>query len=128
MTKYPGKIYVSSKVRHAHLWRNYRDYGGIPIISGWIDMEAPTTPEGSEELWDRCLIDIARASALFLYSPLEPDDRPLMGALVEVGAAMAWGIPIFYVGIPGRYTFEPLMRRCHTIEEALWNAAYIEKR
>ena len=30
-------IYVASRVSRAEMWRGYRDEGGVPIVSTWID-------------------------------------------------------------------------------------------
>lgn len=89
-------IYVASKaVAHGPHWRSLRDQG-LPILSSWIDESDPGLTLDWPDLWHRCLTEVAKSSALIVY--LEPGEV-LKGAWIEVGAALALGIPVIGVGI-----------------------------
>ena len=49
-------------------------------------------------MWERIQHEVTTATALILYA--EADDFPLKGALVEVGMALAAGVPVIAV-LPG---------------------------
>lgn len=87
-------IYVASKVAHADLWKFYRSQG-YPINSTWIDeardKESPSLPD----LWRRCIEEASSAKVLVAYTA---DGEAMKGALVEIGAALANGVPVYYVG------------------------------
>lgn len=98
----------------------------MEITSSWIDEagEGETADFGS--LWVRIFAEITSADALLLYA--ETDDFPLKGAIVEVGAAIAMGKPVFAI-LPGVHLEErtlrpvgswmahPLVTRCDAITE-----------
>ncbi|NNU70397.1 hypothetical protein G9X67_34670 [Rhizobium sp. WYCCWR 11152] len=89
-------IYIASKTKHAQRWRFLRDYIGEPIISTWI-YEAGAGESGDlADLWRRCILEASTAQLLILYR--EPDEV-LKGAWIELGAALASGVPVFAVGI-----------------------------
>jgi hypothetical protein len=79
------------------MWRDLRD-SGVRITSSWIDEDGEGQTEDFGDLWQRIENEIRRSSALVLY--VEPSDFPLKGALVEVGMALAIGLPINVVA-PG---------------------------
>lgn len=87
-------IYVASKSRHGGRWRALRA-NGLPIISTWIDECERGATADWECLWQRCIEEVGRSGCLLLYA--EPGEV-LRGALLEMGAALARGIPIVYVG------------------------------
>lgn len=89
-------IYIASKVKHADRWRTLRDDYGDPIISTWIDEAGVGESASLEDLWRRCVHEASTAAALIIYC--EPDEV-LKGAWVELGAALASGVPVFAVGI-----------------------------
>lgn len=89
-------IYIASKTKHADRWRRLRDDAGLPIISTWIDEAGAGESGDLSDLWRRCILEASTASALVLYR--EPDDV-LKGGWVELGAALACGVPVFAVGI-----------------------------
>ena len=89
-------IYVASKVAHAELWRDLRQWENEPIISTWIDEAGVGESASLEDLWRRCVHEASHAGALIIYR--RPDDV-LKGAWVELGAALASGVPVFAVGI-----------------------------
>jgi len=89
-------IYVASKVAHAELWRDLRHFEREPIISTWIDEAGAGESASLEDLWRRCVHEAANAGALIIY---RRPDEVLKGAWVELGAALASGVPVFAVGI-----------------------------
>lgn len=112
-------IYTASKVKHAAIWRGYRD-SGFPINSTWIDeardKESPSLPD----LWIRCVVEAAGAGAVVLY--VEPGDH-LKGALVEVGAALACGVPVLVVGeVDQSWVHHPLVCRYADLDLAMQHA------
>jgi hypothetical protein len=89
-------IYIASKTKHADRWRFLRDKVGEPIISTWIDEAGEGESTDLNDLWRRCLSEAANCALLLLYR--EPDDV-LKGGWIELGAALANGVPVFAVGI-----------------------------
>ena len=63
----------------------------------------------------------ASAEALIFYAPVE--DAPWKGALVEVGAALSHGRPVFVVGDPDACSFSfvnhPRVTVCATLSAAI---------
>lgn len=90
-------IYIASKTRHADRWLAMRA-DGAPIISTWIDEAGEGASADLHDLWDRCITESKSCSALIVYR--EPEDI-LKGAWVEIGAALAVGIPVYAVGLDG---------------------------
>lgn len=89
-------IYVASKISHAPKWKALRD-AGVPINSTWIDRPFVIDPEELTDLWVYCIAEVQNADALVVYCA-SPEEL-LKGALSELGAALALGIPVFAVGI-----------------------------
>ncbi|WFS01564.1 hypothetical protein [Rhizobium tumorigenes] len=88
-------IYIASKTKHAERWRALRA-AGLPIISTWIDEAGQGESGDLNDLWRRCILEASTASALVIYR--EPEDV-LKGGWIELGAALASGVPIYAVGI-----------------------------
>lgn len=123
------KIYIASRASipaRAAMWRSWRD-AGVEIVSTWIDEDGDGQTADFGELWHRISCEIASADRLVLY--VEPDDLPLKGALVEVGMALAMGLPVFVVtpGIEmeprsmrpiGSWIAHPMVRHVRDIHEA----------
>src|SRR5688572_27845704 len=65
---------------------------GADIISTWIDEAGEGESGCMAELWERIIAEVSRSQSLLFYA--KPDDFPLKGALVEVGAALALGKPV----------------------------------
>ncbi len=109
-------IYVASKTVHAPRWLELRS-AGAPIISTWIDEAGSGATSDWADLWTRCVREAATASALIAYS--EPGEQ-LKGGLVEIGAALAAGVPVFWVGpIAGQIsTHHPGVHVVASLEEA----------
>lgn len=114
-------IYTASRTRHAAKWIEARE-NGVPIISTWIDESGEGQTACFADLWQRCVDEAGYADALVLY---REGDEPLKGALVEVGAALWAGVPVFAVGFDGpdnlkTFSFlnHPKVTRCECLEEA----------
>lgn len=108
-TPIAARLYVASRAslpERGAMWRSLRA-AGWPIISSWIDEDGDGQTADFAELWSRISHEVTTATALILYA--EPSDIPLKGALVEVGLALAAGIPVFAV-LPG-IEFEPRSMR-----------------
>lgn len=96
----PSGFYVASRASNPDrpaMWRHFRERG-LPIISTWIDEAGEGETACNRELWQRIEREVTSATALIFYA--EPDDFPLKGALVEVGMALAAGVPVRVV-VPG---------------------------
>lgn len=113
-------IYAASKAAHFDMWRAFRS-AGQPIISTWIDEDADKATKDFSDLWARCIAEAAGASAVILY---RESGEVLKGALLEIGAAMARGRPVFAVGdFDGTYHNHPLFHPCATLDDAFRRAA-----
>lgn len=88
-------IYIASKVYHAEKWRLLRA-AGLPIASTWIDEAGAGESADLDDLWQRCIREASTAQVLIVYR--EPGDT-LKGAWIEVGAALASGVPVYAAGI-----------------------------
>lgn len=87
------RIYSAGKVRHAEKFRKLRDEHNLNIQCNWIDMGPQAF--GDPRVWEHCLRDIQRCDYLVLYC--EPEDK-LVGAMVEIGHAIALGKPVYCIG------------------------------
>jgi hypothetical protein len=97
-----GPIYIASKTKHAPRWRALRAKGA-PIVASWIDMPPGRPAEEPDygDLWTRCAAEAAGAATLIAYVE---EEEQLSGALVEVGIALASGVPVLWCGPTGRHT------------------------
>lgn len=96
----PRGIYVASRAsvpERGAMWRALRA-DGVPISATWIDEDGEGATGDFGELWDRIRREVTGSVALILYA--EPGDFPLKGAYVEVGMALAVGLPIYAI-LPG---------------------------
>ena len=92
------RIYIASRASipaRAAEWRRLRDVDGHDITSTWIDEAGPGKTADFGDLWQRILNEVTSADRLILY--VEAADLPLKGAYVEVGMALAAGIPVTVV-------------------------------
>lgn len=120
-------IYVASKTKHAAKWRALRA-AGVPVVSSWIDEEVlgDKTDPNLTDWWETYVKDVTdRAGALLLY--VEPGEVH-KGGLVEVGAALGCGIPVYVCGPQtpaelvaqlGSWTAHPKVVVCGSYEFAL---------
>lgn len=125
------RIYAASRAsvpERVAAWKRLRDEAGVNIVSTWIDEAEPGATADLGQLWIRISREIETASRLVLY--VEPEDFPLKGALIEVGIALAFGMPIFVVAprckfdAPsyrpiGSWIKHPFVRIVETLEEAV---------
>lgn len=88
-------VYVASRTRHGARWRALRA-DGYPVACSWIDESDPGQTEDYAELWLRIYAEVRLATVLILYVE-GVDDFPLKGALIECGAALAYGKPVLVV-------------------------------
>jgi hypothetical protein len=95
-----GPIYIASKTEHAPRWRALRAKGA-PIVASWIDEAGPGETADYGDLWTRCAAEAAGAATLIAYVE---EGEALKGALVEVGIAIATGVPVLWCGPTGRHT------------------------
>lgn len=113
------KIYIASKTRHADKWKALRAEGHN-IISTWIDEAGKGESDDLTDLAKRCVNEAKNADRLILFSD---DDELLKGALIEVGAALAYGVPVYVVGWSRSFETalnkHPLWRNCFSLREAL---------
>lgn len=89
-------IYMASKLRHAVTWKMLRS-AGLPIISTWIDEAGDGETSDFADLWRRCVAEAVTAEVVIVY---RLPGETLKGAWAEVGAALAYGVPVYAVGIP----------------------------
>ncbi len=108
-----NKIYVASHTRHAADWRRLRD-AGAPIRASWIDA-GPVEPDGKREFWRRCIAEASACDHLIVYVPGDP----LNGAIAEVGAALASGAYVLWVGDTISVAEHPLATRCVSLATAI---------
>ena len=109
-------VYIASKARHAPQWLALRA-SGLPVISTWIDEAGEGESASLADLWSRCVAESASAAALLFYH--EPGDEQ-RDALIEIGAALASGVPVFVVGDPpGSWVHHALVTRCVSLDEAV---------
>lgn len=123
-------IYVASRASvpaRGSMWRALRSKGH-QIISTWIDEDGEGQTEDWGELWERIRKEVTGAEKLVLYA--ETSDFPLKGAYVEIGMALAAGVPVVCVlpGVElearsfrpvGSWIKHPLVSIAKTVEEAL---------
>lgn len=110
------------------MWANLRGQG-LPICSTWIDEAGPGETCDWGDLWRRCLSEAAGASVLILYA--DEGDKVLRGALVELGAALAAGVPVFYVGpdeVLGNVLKHPGITRFGSLQFAVREASRIVRK
>lgn len=89
-----GALYVASKTKHAAKWRELRARG-LPVVASWIDEAGEGQTKDFADLAMRCIREATTADYVLLY--VEPGETH-KGSLVEVGAALAAGVPVRCVG------------------------------
>jgi nucleoside 2-deoxyribosyltransferase len=91
---------------------------GMPISSTWIDDGDDADPA---DLWRRCIAEASSADAVIAF---HREGDVWKGAFVEIGAALAHGVPVFVVGDPpGSWAEHPLVTRCRSIGHAYLEAS-----
>lgn len=112
------RIYFASKVHHAKQWRRYRS-DGYNVICTWIDEAEKGQTIDRVELAERCLAEVAACDRFIIYAEMGDE---LGGALIEMGAALAFGKPVFTVAPLHRFSVfdsHPLVTRARMMIEAL---------
>jgi hypothetical protein len=89
-------IYIASKTKHADRWRFLRDKIGEPIISTWIDEAGEGQSADLDDLWRRCISEASSCAILIAY---REKDEVFKGGWVEVGAALAFKVPVYAIGL-----------------------------
>ncbi len=114
-----GGVYFASKVKHAHRWQALRA-AGVKTASSWIDEAGEGETADNAELSERSQQEIASAGRLVLYC--EPDEI-LKGAILEAGAALMAGVPVFLVGecasLSRVFRQHRLWHECASVEDAI---------
>jgi len=92
------KLYVASKSRHWSFWAALRACG-LPVAASWIDAEfnrtgAEPSPDHWVRHWETCCREAAEADITLMVAH---EDERQMGALVEIGCALAAGKRVFLV-------------------------------
>ncbi len=90
-----ARIYIASKSKHGARWKMLRDERGIPIVSTWIDEHEDGATSDWPGLWDRCLAESSTATAFIMVTE---EGETHKGSMVELGAALHAGVPVFWVG------------------------------
>lgn len=98
------KIYVASKFSRARIWKKlfaeWRSQTGldIEICARWVNEYAglvPDHPQFCKIGWRHDIEDVKNSHLLMIYATT---DEKLRGALVEVGAALAFKKPVIAIG------------------------------
>lgn len=109
-------IYIASKAKWGPRWQQLRR-AGVPIISTWIDESGVGETTDFPDLWDRCIREASSCSALIYF---QMTGEEMKGALVEVGAALAAGKPVFIAeAFVGSWLHHPLVHVCDGLEGAI---------
>ncbi len=87
-------IYIASKTKHADRWRKIASVH--PVSSTWIYEAGEGQSADLNDLWRRCLLEAATSKALVAY---REDGEVFKGGWVEIGAALAHGVPVHAVGL-----------------------------
>jgi hypothetical protein len=120
-----ARIYIASKAKHGDRWRYLRDTHAAPFISTWIEESGAGQTTDWPGLWSRCVREAAGASALVVYR--EPGEE-LKGAWIEVGAALASGVPVFAVGCSEfSIRHHPMFTECVDIGQAIAAAEAVRR-
>ena len=123
-------VYVASRASipaRGQMWRDLRA-SGVQVNATWIDEDGPGETADFAELWPRIQREVQSSAGLICY--LEPDDFPVKGVLIEIGMALASGIPVVIVApnvqLDGRafrpigsWIKHPLASFADTVTEAL---------
>jgi nucleoside 2-deoxyribosyltransferase len=116
-------IYVASNIRFIDFWKKLRD-SGVVISSTWIDH----VPERGDKkaisrIWLNCFQEIQQSDMVMVKA--EKEDK-FKGVLVEVGAALVLGKPVYLVGENnnmGDVYHHPLFYKVSSPEEAITHFA-----
>lgn len=118
-------VYIASKFHHAERWKKLTVSGWsqFHFTSRWFKQYAgyiPDEPEFCKMGWIHDIEDVKRADVVVVYGGDQANDR-LRGALVEAGAALAFGRHVIVVGDNpdfGTWQYHPLVHKVGTLEAA----------
>ena len=95
------KFYSAGKLSSAQYWIDMEaSHADFILTARWprlVGRGVEDSPENAKEFWVHDLEDVAEADILMVLAP-GLSDGVLRGALVEVGAALALGIPVILIG------------------------------
>lgn len=94
------KLYLACKVNHGLKLKEILTKldPNITITSRWLDYADKNLADlNTEELCRFCIEDVKNSDAVLFY--IERDDE-LVGALIEVGMAIALNIPVYFMAFP----------------------------
>lgn len=124
------KIYTASKISDAHLWHKFcASNPNFIFHARWLKhnkMKTPDTAEFAPDFWLQDEQDVKHSDAVLV---LGQEGQHLRGALVEVGIALAWGIPVIIIGDHpdyGTWQFHPGVRKVKDFEGAFAVLAQME--
>jgi nucleoside 2-deoxyribosyltransferase len=93
------RIYTASTLGQAEMWRCLAEqWMEHEFVARWVSHHVGNVPDDeafAKAFWDQDLEDVSDADVLIVYA--QGEDH-LRGALVEVGCALALGVPVIAVG------------------------------
>lgn len=105
------------------MWRELNSkYSHFIFHARWLkhnQLGTLDSPENARGFWQEDVEDIRNSDRLLIYGTIE---EHLRGALVEVGVAISWGVPVLAVGNHpdfGTWQWHPVVNRYATIPEAV---------
>lgn len=124
---YRPKVYTASKLRHAQLWRDMR-LGRLhfcDFTASWIDVPDITntdiscSPDVLRAAWTLNIKEVMASEFLLVYCPHD-DETILQGVLVEVGASLASGGHVIFVGdTTGTWVAHPRVLQVRWFDDAI---------
>jgi hypothetical protein len=126
------RVYTASKISTAALWRELdRSWPHVHFHARWLKHNFKGTTDRQEyarAFWREDEIDVQCADTLIVYAK---EGEHLQGALVEVGMAIAFGVPVIAVGDHPDYStwqFHPLVTRVADLKAAYEVLCEIDKK
>jgi hypothetical protein len=116
------KIYTASKLAKAQMWEELGKADHIFLSSRWlkhVKVGTPDSPDNAYYFWQENIDDVKECDRLVVYGT---EDEHLRGALVEVGAALAFDKFVDVIGEHpdyGTWQFHPNIFHHKTIEDWL---------
>jgi len=93
------RVYTASKLGQAPMWRELaKTWPHVHFHARWLkhnEVGTPDTAENAIRFWREDIEDVKTADVVLVYAE---DGEHLRGALVEAGAAIAFGVPVVVVG------------------------------
>ena len=114
------KLYVASKSEHGPAWQAMRlplAEEGVDIIATWVDESGPSESPDLTDLWVRCIDEVKACDLVVAW---HNEGETWKGAYVEIGAALASGVPVYVIGRPpGSWVNHPLVTICADVSDAI---------